>query len=206
MHSFYINNKGFTKTILSETNKYDKKKIRNCKNEVTWDADYNGKDANIFININNDGVIDKYKIQLNNEDIAQLLNIQSVPINLENRLHSDFEDLKILSRPKLVELPIEDFKTLSRPKLLELPIEDSFQPSIYTHLSSPLPNEEFIVPIPLNESIKKLNSYSNKINKSNKLRKYKSRKIYKKPNSLSKKSLLSKRTTTKSRSKSRKTM
>ena len=59
-------------------------------NEVSWDVDYNGDNADIDLNIDYNGETTHYKAILSNEDLANLLNIPSVNEPLENRLQNDF--------------------------------------------------------------------------------------------------------------------
>ena len=59
-------------------------------NEVKWDVDYNGDNADIDLDIGHNGETTHYKAVLSNEDLANLLNIPSVNEPLENRLQNDF--------------------------------------------------------------------------------------------------------------------
>lgn len=58
--------------------------------EVNWDVDYNGDNADIDLDIGNNGEMTHYKAVLSNEDLANILNIPSVNEPLENRLQNDF--------------------------------------------------------------------------------------------------------------------
>jgi len=114
----YIKNKGITKTIIHNNNHHN-------VNEIQWDADYDGNMANLNVDINHDGMRENYNIQLDNNDLAAILNIPSVKGPLEDRLERDFM-IKQYKSPKWVELYDDD---------------------ILTHISSPLPKEELIVPL-----------------------------------------------------------
>jgi hypothetical protein len=59
-------------------------------NEVSWDVNYNGDNADIDLDIDYNGERTNYKAILSNEDLANLLNIPSVNEPLENRLQNDF--------------------------------------------------------------------------------------------------------------------
>lgn len=59
-------------------------------NEVNWNVDYDGDDADIDVNIGHNGEQTRYKAVLSNEDLANLLNMPSVNMPLENRLQNDF--------------------------------------------------------------------------------------------------------------------
>ena len=84
----YIQNYGFSKTQINN-GKY---------NEVEWIGDYDGKIANINIDINNNGSRDIVSMKLNNNDLVQLFGVQPVQIPLEKRLMNDF-----LSKPMVLE-------------------------------------------------------------------------------------------------------
>ena len=76
MLNTYIKNKGHTKTIIHNNNK-------NRVNELDWDAEYDGNNANILLTTTNNGKKKKIGIQLDNNDLANLLNISSInmPLN-----------------------------------------------------------------------------------------------------------------------------
>ena len=81
--SSYIQNYGFAKTIILN----DKQDIHN---EIKWQGDYDGKNANIDVDVNDNGNRELLSIQLNNNDIRQLFGIQPVQVPLEKRLVKDF--------------------------------------------------------------------------------------------------------------------
>jgi hypothetical protein len=81
----YIKNYGFTKTYIMENNK-------KIKNQIKWIGDYDGNKANIELDINDNGNRELVKMQLDNNDIMNLLGIQTVQIPLEQRLTNDFLD------------------------------------------------------------------------------------------------------------------
>jgi hypothetical protein len=79
----YIENRGITQTLIRDNNNEN-------ISEIKWNADYDGNLANIKLNINDNGKSDKYNIQLNNDDLANLLNIPSVERPIHQRLEDDF--------------------------------------------------------------------------------------------------------------------
>lgn len=204
----YIKNRGMTKTIIHANNK-------NKTNEIKWDADYDGNIANISINSNNNGSHDKVNFSLNNQDLANILNIDTVNIPLEQRLKRDFNK-NMKQSPKIYQI---EFDNIQKPSLIpitplynqsyELPfikeesespfieeepistIIDASQPNsmqnlsspTYTHLSSPKPNEEFIIPLTIDK--KTLNKLTLTPNKQH--RKYKTHRVYKRRKSTSSK-------------------
>ena len=140
----YIKNKGITKTIIHNNNNTQ-------VNKMNWDADYDGRQANISLDVNSNGKIGHYEIELDNEDLANILNIPSVDTPLEKRLTRDFKKTnKFNENPLLIEF--------DSPPLV--PLEPSYHKQdnpFYTHISSPLKNEEFIIPL----TVKKKSSQSN---------------------------------------------
>ena len=82
--SSYIQNYGFTKTLVNNNNNQTQ------INEIKWQGDYNGKIANIDVDINDNGNREFVSVQLNNNDLRQLFGIQPIEVPLEKRLVNDF--------------------------------------------------------------------------------------------------------------------
>jgi len=62
---------------------------------VKWNADYDGNEANIQLDVNHNGHIQRRKIQLPNEQLrtlAKLLSVPSVNKPLEKRILDDYDD------------------------------------------------------------------------------------------------------------------
>jgi len=144
MLNTYIKNRGYTKTIIHDHNK-------NKVNELKWDADYDGDNANIMLTSSTDGKKKQIGIQLDNNDLANLLNIPSVNMPLHRRLNDDF-----IKRPtpKLIQiqLPEPDLTDIEIPEMepsSTTSIEDLLSSKNY--LSSPLPNDKLIIPITIND-------------------------------------------------------
>jgi hypothetical protein len=160
MLNTYIKNRGVMKTIVHDHNK-------NKVNELNWDADYDGDNANLILTSTTDGKKKQIGIQLDNNDLANLLNIPSVNMPLHRRLKEDF--IKEPS-PKLlqIQLPeeetdltdIESPETIQFPEM-EIPETMAIQPSSTSsieelltprnYLSSPLPDDKLIIPITIND-------------------------------------------------------
>jgi len=81
--SSYIQNYGFTKTLFQDNQDI-------LQNEIKWQGDYDGKIANIDVDINDNGNREFVSMQLDNNDLRHLFGIQSVEIPLEKRLMNDF--------------------------------------------------------------------------------------------------------------------
>ncbi len=74
-----IQNMGF---ISTKINDYDE--------NIRWVGEYDGKNANIDLLQNINGLKEHYHIQLDNNDIGNILGIQPVLKPLEKRLIEDF--------------------------------------------------------------------------------------------------------------------
>jgi hypothetical protein len=101
--SSYIQNYGFTKTLIQDNK-------NNLDNEIQWQANYDGKIANIDLNVNNNGNREFVSMQLNNNDLNQLFGIQPVEVSLEKRLMNDF----LSPKPKPITLEGALIKRKSR--------------------------------------------------------------------------------------------
>lgn len=63
-------------------------------NKLKWVGKYDGKKADIDLDINNNGQKEHYDIELDNDEIKRLLNVHSIDKPLEDRLLEDY-----LSKP-----------------------------------------------------------------------------------------------------------
>ena len=75
-----IVNTGTTTTTI------DNKKI----NEITWDAQYDGKIANIHLDVSSPGQKEHVTMKLTNEDIMRLLDKPTINQSLDKLLINDF--------------------------------------------------------------------------------------------------------------------
>lgn len=81
--SSYIQNYGFTKTMI-----LDNDKIK--ENNIQWKGNYDGNIANIDVGINDNGSKEFVSMQLTNDDLIHLFGVQPVQMPLEKRLINDF--------------------------------------------------------------------------------------------------------------------
>ena len=88
--SSYIQNYGFTKTLIKDNNRTLQNKM------IKWNGDYDGDIANINIGINNNNKEKFVNIQLTNDELMDILKIQPVEIPLETRLSQHFLDKPII--------------------------------------------------------------------------------------------------------------
>jgi hypothetical protein len=185
MLNTYIKNQGITQTIV-----HDKK--HNHFNEVNWDADYDGNTANILVKSNVDGKREKFDISLDNDDLANILNIPSVNMPIHKRLKIDFQEPFNKREQYLLELPLTQRLVTPRlvtPRLVTPELEprkpEIFEEIVNSGITSPATNEEFIVPLTIDK--KTMDNYILTARKKHIRRKsHVTHKIYKKPKSRTK--------------------
>ena len=198
MLNTYIKNRGITQTLVNNNNQKQ-------FNQINWDADYDGQNANISVTSDTDGNKNHFDIKLDNEDLANMLNIPSVSTPIDKRLQIDFDD-SFRREPRILQIEVPHLKTpnvqprqpsyLNQTKspLVEEPEEpetdeqsieellESITPNSY--LSSPLPDEELIAPISIDD--KTSNRFTLTPHRRHKRPKtHKTYKVYKKPKSSS---------------------
>lgn len=165
----FIKNKGISKTIIRNNN-------HNNVSQATWDAEYDGNVANISLDLNTNGNNKHYDLQFDNQDLADILNVQSINTPLDKRLMNDFKRQSRQNRhytpPYIIELETEREKMY--PTLQDTNNSDIYNDMVfpnqtkepfYTHISSPLPNEKLIVPIIKRKSRRKRNKNRKKTRK-----------------------------------------
>jgi hypothetical protein len=118
----YIKNKGIAQTY------YENSHHRKKAGEIKWNAKYDGELANIKVDVNNNGKKNKYRVQLNNEDLVDILSIPSINQPLEQRLQNDFlrddvdcddKECDDFGIPQIIQMPPEP--NLFRVNVPELP-------------------------------------------------------------------------------------
>ena len=151
MLNTFIKNRGTTKTIIHDNND-------NNVNVIDWDADYDGNVANISLDLNTNGNVNHYNVKLDNDDLANILNVNSVKMPIHKRLEKDFKKARFHKDPSMYNVYLDDFRS---PPLMPLEKElesDSFADEILqslkpnSHVSSPLSNEELIIPLTIDEN------------------------------------------------------
>lgn len=169
MLNTYIKNRGLSQTIMNNNNHIN-------FNELLWDADYDGNNANINVSSNNNGHKKRYNINLDNHDLANMLNIPSVNMPIHKRLQMDFEQPVFRNEPRVLQIELPKMKTpeIKTPEIIikprfvtkpesiiehkaSSPVESSItslleSASPTSYLSSPLSNEELLVPITIDEN------------------------------------------------------
>ena len=182
----YIKNQGMTQTILHTKN-------HNHINQTNWDAKYDGEIANISIDTNTDGHRKHYNINLDNEDLADILNIQSVNLPIDKRLKMDFQEN--YSRPPdfYIELPAIKLE----------PIKPEIRSIKKPRISSPSTGEELIIPLTIDRKTSKKYTSTSK-GRHKRLRTHITHKVYRKPKTHTK--IISSSSRKKSRRNSKKTL
>jgi hypothetical protein len=194
MLNTYIKNVGSTQTLIGN----------NCGahvQEMEWNADYDGNQAKILVNTNLDGKRKMVHYTLDNADLANMLNINSVKKPLDMRLKMD------LKKPQVFRLKPRQYKIeLAAPPLVPRAPAYLSQPSITSNdsaalmemlhsaspnsfLSSPASNEEYIVPVTIDRSTPFMMTP----------KKHKTHRVFKRPKTTSS---IRRRTTTRRRSSS----
>jgi len=91
----YIKNEGSTKSLIRNNRK---KHIE----ELKWNANYDGNQANIRIKTNNDGEKHRYKYKLDNDDLFEMIKMKSYNMPLHERIQKDFSATKPCNAPPLI--------------------------------------------------------------------------------------------------------
>lgn len=150
MLNTFIKNRGTTKTIIHSNND-------NNVNVIDWDADYDGNVANISLDLTNNGNVNHYNVKLDNDDLANILNVNSVKTPIHKRLEKDFKKVRSHKDPSMYNIYLDDFRS---PALMPLEKEMdtvSFNDDLLQKINhssqvlSPLPNEELIIPLTIDE-------------------------------------------------------
>lgn len=145
MLNTYIKNQGISKTIIHNNH-------HSHTNEINWDADYDGNMANITIDTDTDGKSKHFDIKLDNNDLANILNVESINMPIDKRLKIDFYKPQYDNEVYFIELP----KNV-RENMIEESPKMSIQELIDRRISSPKSDEVFL---PLAIDKKTFNRYT----------------------------------------------
>ena len=196
MLNTYIKNRGITQKLINN---------QKLLNKINWDVDYDGQKDNISFTSDTDCNKNHVDIQLDNEDLANMLNIPSESTPIHKRLKIDFNTPLFRRKTQFLQIVIPHIKSpnipprkqyylveaklplveaklplVEKPKTDESSIQEllqSIKPKSY--LSSPLPEEELIAPISIDN--KTSNNYTLTSHKRHKRPKtHKTYKVYKK--------------------------
>jgi hypothetical protein len=155
-----IKNKGITQTYI-----YNKNNNEGTASEIDWD--YDGKQANISVNLQqSDGDAQHYDIKLDNNDLAKILSMPSVNTPIDKRLLNDFKP-----RRKHVNMTSELNLINDSMNVPKQSILDDNSP-FYTHISSPQIRSNLVLPL----DILKKRRYTKTKRRSKRISKRKSKK------------------------------
>jgi len=132
MNKAYIKNKGTT-TLISSIPGTDCPGNDNY-NKIDWDIDYDGNLANIEVDVNSNGNSKHFNYELTNDDLADILNVPSFQMPLEERLMADFplHEEEFVIAPTAPEPEIE-FESIRQPVSEEM----FFSPQVQIQSSRP---------------------------------------------------------------------
>jgi hypothetical protein len=82
-----IRNKGITRTTIIKNGDKD-------ENEIKWKANYDGKNADLKVNVYKNCKPERIRLKLNNADLSKILGVRPVPIPIDERLRNDFLDVR----------------------------------------------------------------------------------------------------------------
>jgi hypothetical protein len=123
MNKPYIKNKGTT-TLISSIPGTDCPGNDNY-NKIDWDIAYDGNLANIEMDVNSNGKSKHFNYELTNDDLADILNVPSFQMPLEERLMADFplheEEFIIAPREQESEIEFESMRPPASEEMLFSP-------------------------------------------------------------------------------------
>jgi len=90
MSQQHLFTEGYAKTIVQQKNSNHSNDDINNVSSIAWNMDYDGKKAKIDMKLKRNDNRKHINVELNNQDLAELLNVQSIEKPLEKRLMDDF--------------------------------------------------------------------------------------------------------------------
>ena len=79
MDNVYIKSTGFTQTQVNDN-----------VSATSWNANYDGNDAKLSMNINDNGSNEHIKVRMSNEDLMKILNVPTIQGPIDKRLRETF--------------------------------------------------------------------------------------------------------------------
>uniref|UniRef100_A0A6C0E0Q6 Uncharacterized protein n=1 Tax=viral metagenome TaxID=1070528 RepID=A0A6C0E0Q6_9ZZZZ len=83
MTSTYVKNYGMIENYVKNNDKI-------TTTGAKWIGDYDGSVANVDIDISNNGSVEHTHLRLNNDDLLDILNMDTIDRSIDQRLSSDF--------------------------------------------------------------------------------------------------------------------
>jgi hypothetical protein len=94
----YVQTIGSSETYVKNNNKKSESKIK-------WMGDYNGEDAKLQVDINNDKKHKVFNFKMNNEQLSHLLGMPTANMSLEDQMSSLMEMSPNMNTNKVIEIP-----------------------------------------------------------------------------------------------------
>jgi len=130
MSQIIVKNIGSSQSFFQD-NKHHKK-----TSGLKWDANYNGKNANIKLDVYNNNKKKKYNIKLNKKDLSKILNHHTNDVPLDEQLKTDF-------------LHVGKKGSQLNPELMENTIVQLIQPTQLLDQMKPKHNQHQFKPEPI---------------------------------------------------------
>jgi len=112
----------YVQTIgTSET--YVKNNNRKSESKIKWMGDYNGEDAKLQVDINNDNKRKVYNFKMNNEQLSHLLGMPPANMSLEAQMSSLMETTPNMNTNKVIEIPQNEVINTMKPNDIPLFLE-----------------------------------------------------------------------------------
>ena len=109
----YVQTIGSSETYVKNNNKKSESKIK-------WMGDYNGEDAKLQVDINNDKKRKVYNFKMNNEQLSHLLGMPPANMSLESQMTSLMEMSPNMNTNKVFEIPQKE--VINTMKLNDIPL------------------------------------------------------------------------------------
>ena len=114
----------YVQTIgTSET--YVKNKNRKSESKIKWMGDYNGEDAKLQVDVNNDNKRKVYNFKMNNQQLGHLLGMPPANMSLEAQMSSLMEMSPNMNTNKVIEIPQKEVVNTMKPNDIPLFLEGS---------------------------------------------------------------------------------
>lgn len=116
----YVQTIGSSETYVKNNNKKSESKIK-------WMGDYNGADAKLQVDINNDKKHKVYNFKMNNEQLSHLLGMPPADMSLEDQMSSlmEMRPNMNMNTNKVIEIPQNEVINTMKPNDIPLFLEGS---------------------------------------------------------------------------------